>query len=244
LNDTPHARAVGKLTISLSSALVHPKSVDATEFERHGVTSLYAYEGVDELQWTQTFTPTTTVLDELDLKKENYVVFRCEETKAAYYQELYPFVEPGSTSIGNIINQIRNKFQDFDYVVFPRYPEQNDMLAKSDVIIPEKSMDTLSLFAYSRAVMTGGGTMGRESALLGTPSVYSFPLELAVSKFIADKGFPLFHTPNPDELSKVMIKLINTPKMEESFRTNLLNGMETPFDGIQRAIKDVMEVKL
>ncbi|MHA2170738.1 MAG: DUF354 domain-containing protein [Candidatus Kariarchaeaceae archaeon] len=244
LNDTPHARAVGKLTISLSNALIHPKSIDPKEFEQHGVSSLYAYEGVDELQWIQSFTPTTTVLDELNLKKENYIVFRCEESKAAYFQELYPSVEPGSTSIGNIIDQIRDKFQEFDYVVFPRYPEQNDLLARLDVIIPEKSVDTQSLFAYSKAVMTGGGTMGRESALLGTPTVYSFPLELAVSKFIADKGFPLFHTPNPDELSKVIIKLVNTPKMDESFRINLLNEMETPFDGIKRAIKDVMGINL
>ena len=118
------------------------------------------------------------------------------------------------------------------------------MLSEFDVVIPEKSVDTLSLFAYSKAAMTGGGTMGRESALLGTPTVYSFPLELAVSKFIADKGFPLFHTPNPNELSKVIIKLVNTPKMDESIRMDLLNKMETPFEGIQRAVKDVMEVKL
>ena len=75
LNDTPHARAVGKLTISLSNALVHPNSIDPTEFKRYGVSTLYAYEGIDELQWLQSFTPTTTVLDELDLKKENYIVF-------------------------------------------------------------------------------------------------------------------------------------------------------------------------
>ncbi len=183
-------------------------------------------------------------IEYFSLKKENYIVFRCEESKAAYFQELYPSVEPGSTAIGTIINRIRDKLPNLDYVVFPRYAEQIDLLSKSDVIIPDKSVDTPSLFAYSNAVMTGGGTMGRESALLGTPTVYSFPLELAVSKFIAEKGFPLFHTPNPDELSEMIIKLVNTPKMDENIRIDLLNEMETPFDGIQRAIKDVMEIKL
>jgi hypothetical protein len=32
--------------------------------------------------------------------------------------------------------------------------------------------------------------------------------------------------------------------MDENFRMDLLNEMETPFDGIQRAIKDVMGINL
>ena len=69
-------------------------------------------------------------------------------------------------------------------------PEQEKELEDAGVIIPEKSVDTLSLLYYARVAMTAGGTMGRESALMGTPTIYSFPLELDVSTYIAERGFP------------------------------------------------------
>ncbi|MHA2253422.1 MAG: DUF354 domain-containing protein, partial [Candidatus Kariarchaeaceae archaeon] len=204
LNDTPHAKSVAKLTISLANAVIHPEAIKSSEFSRYGVSNFYPYAGIDEIQWIRSFSPDPTVLDQLDLHEGGYIVARCEESKAAYFQKIYPSVKPGSTTLIDVVNKLRSRMKDLDIVAFPRYPEQEEILSKLDLIIPEKSIDTLSLYAFAKAGMTAGGTMGRESALLGTPTLYSFPLELAVSTYISARNFPLVHCPNhldvPDQL--------------------------------------------
>ncbi|MCY3411469.1 MAG: DUF354 domain-containing protein [Candidatus Heimdallarchaeota archaeon] len=239
INDTPHAHAVGRLTISLSSALVHSEAVKSDEFASMGVSTFYPYKGVDEVLWIRDFQPNEQVLEELNITKNNYIVVRCEESKAAYFQKMYPTIKPGSTIVIEIINQLKQRGMELDIVAFPRYTEQEEEMKKLDVIIPDNSVDTLSLFYYAKAAMTAGGTMGREAALLGTPTLYSFPLELAVSTYIIDQGFPLLHVPNHIDVPEQIIKLISAPRMSENLRENLLSEMETPFEGVIRALDNM-----
>ena len=44
INDTPHAVAVGKLTISLANALVHSEAVPSEDFGKMGVTRFFQYK--------------------------------------------------------------------------------------------------------------------------------------------------------------------------------------------------------
>lgn len=244
LNDTPHARAVGKLTISLSNALIHPEAIKSSEFGKYGITQFYPYAGIDEVLWVKTHKNNIAILDKLQIEREKYVVVRCEESKSAYFQDLYPSIRPGSTILVDIISKLKEYHKKLDIVAFPRYPEQEEVLKDSSLIIPDKSVDTLSLFAFARAVMTAGGTMGRESALLGTPTIYSFPLELAVSDYIYRKGFPLHHCPNHLNVPKQMIKLLKYSRMDETLRKKMLSKLKTPFDALQKAIKNIMSVEI
>ncbi len=239
INDTPHAIAVGKLTISLSNALVHSNAVLSAEFGKLGVTRFFPYDGVDEILWIKDFKPNKDVLGKLSIKERNYIVVRCEESKAAYFQKMYPSVKPGSTIVIDVINRLNEADIDLDIIAFPRYKEQEKELLKMNVIIPDASIDTLSLFYYAKAAMTAGGTMGREAAMLGTPTLYSFPLELAVSSYVIEKGFPLVHTPDHLTVPEVIIKLINTPRMSEEIRQKRMAEMETPFEGVLRALDNL-----
>lgn len=239
INDTPHAKAVAKLTISLADALVHAEAVASSEFAKYGTTKYFPYSGVDEILWIKQFAPKDDVLEKLNIRKGKYIVVRCEESKAAYFQKMYPEVKPGSTIIINMISKLKDAGMDLDIVAFPRYPEQEEELKKTGVIIPDESVDTLSLLYYARAGMTAGGTMGRESALVGTPTLYSFPLELAVSSYVRDKGFPLLHVPDHMKVPDEIVKLVNTPRMNEEDRKKRLSEMETPFEGVLRAMKEL-----
>lgn len=239
INDTPHAVAAGRLTISLATALVHAKAVKGEEFLKLGVTQLYPYDGVDEVQWIREFQANPDVLTQLGIEKNKFIVVRCEESKAAYFQKMYPEVEPGSTIVVEVIHALRRKNLNLDIVAFPRYYEQEEELRKLKVIIPDQSVDTLSLFYYARAAMTAGGTMGREAALLGTPTLYSFPLELAVSTYVIEKGFPLQHVPDHMQVPEVILELINKPRMSEELRIKRIAEMETPFEGVLRAMQEL-----
>lgn len=239
INDSPHSHAPGKLTISLADALVHSQAIDSAEFSKLGVTKFYKFNGVDEIQWIKDFIAKFSNIADLGIEKHKYIVVRCEESKAGYFQRMYPNFTPGDTIVTSLVDALAEQNSELKVVAFPRYPEQEAQLLSRDVIIPETSVDTLTLYYYAEAVMTGGGTMGREAALLGTPTMYTFPLELFVSTFVQNLGFPLIHCPDHDAILKEMIKLINSPKMDEKKRQLLINKLETPYDALSNAMTDL-----
>lgn len=55
MNDTPHAEAVARLTLSLSDALIYPNSIPQEEFSQYGTTKFISYKGVDEVLWIKAF---------------------------------------------------------------------------------------------------------------------------------------------------------------------------------------------
>ncbi len=241
INDTPHARAVGRLTLAISEYLIHPAVINSEIFRRLGAQNILTYSGVDEILWIKDFIPDHSTLEILNLTEYNFIVVRCEESKAAYFQEMYPEVDPGSTIVVKIIEELENRGVKMKIVAFPRYEEQRDILSKfnDQVIIPDESVDTLTLLYYAKVAMTGGGTMGREGALLGTPTIYSFPKELDVSRYVTKMGFPLIHFPDHTNVPEKIIELLNYPRMEESKRIEKIKEIETPIKSLNKALNNL-----
>ncbi len=183
LNDTPHADAANRLSLPLCSFLVASEALEG-KFDRYlapGAKVLY-YKGVDEVLWVRGFEPTGSSLRELGLERRGYVVVRPEECKAAYYSwEAWGWLE--------LCEELRRR--GLRVVVLPRYEEQRAAAERLGFAVPRGCVDGLDLAYHALAVVTGGGTMAREAALLGTPSYYTFPLELEVSKYVERLGFPL-----------------------------------------------------
>jgi predicted glycosyltransferase len=183
LNDTPHADAANRLSLPLCSFLVASEALEG-KLERYlapGAKTLY-YRGVDEVLWVRGFEPTGSSLRELGLEAKRYVVVRPEEFKAAYYSwEGWAWLE--------LCEGLRRR--GLRVVVLPRYEEQRAAAEKAGFAVPRGCVDGLDLAYHALAVVTGGGTMAREAALLGTPSYYTFPLELEVSAYVERLGFPL-----------------------------------------------------
>ena len=79
-------------------------------------------------------------------------------------------------------------------VVLPRTDKQRrDLLSSyasyNDLIIPEKPVDGLNLLWHSDLVISGGGTMNREAALLGVPVLSVFSGKLgAVDQTLVRQG--------------------------------------------------------
>jgi uncharacterized protein len=65
-----------------------------------------------------------------------------------------------------------NDEQSVQSVVLTRTPEQRQALAASGLerlIVPERAVDGRSLVAFADLLVSAGGTMNREAAVLGTP---------------------------------------------------------------------------
>lgn len=234
LNDTSHAESANRLALPLASALIASEALRG-EFDRYlapGVRVLY-YRGVDEALWVKRFQPKGLTHVALGLEEKRYVVVRPEEYKAAYYAW-------SGWAWLKLCEELRRR--GLQVAVLPRYEEQKAAAVERGYTVPEGCVDGLDLVYYALAVVTGGGTMAREAALLGVPSFYTFPLGLKVSEFVEARGFPLKRWVGAAEELADAIASMEVEEVEESMKKagELLAKLETPEACVVEALKQVL----
>jgi|SRR5579884_48492 len=163
------------LSFRLAQRVLVPAAFPAAALRRFGTKPdrVRRYEGFKEQLYLAGFTPDGSVLDKLGIAHNRVtVVFRTPPDGALYHRGLQgrfdEIVQSAATTDGVTI------------VLLPRNGDQGVRYASSQgVVVPPQPLDTLSLLASADAVVGGGGTMTRESALLGTPTYTVFAGELA-----------------------------------------------------------------
>ncbi|MEZ0345753.1 MAG: DUF354 domain-containing protein [Infirmifilum sp.] len=218
-SDSPHSDIVSRLSIPLSRVFVTPSFL-MKNFEKYqGITHVVGFNGVFELAWVLREKPDEKIPLKLGLEPFNYVLVRPGEQKAYYYPDpRYALSQP--LSITRLVLERTN----LDVLIYPRYPEQLRVYRKAlsrwhdRVKVLEEATSFVSLEFFARLVVTGGGTMATESALLGTPSVSTYPGEIEVHSFIRRMGFPLFRTPVSQ---KLLLRLLSHEPTKEERRRHI-----------------------
>ncbi len=213
--DTPHALAVNRLTIPFADVVIASSSIPPRLLKQQGAKRVVQFRGVDEVAWIKDFNPTEIV----GLKKP-LIVVRQLETKAAYAVAQIDFTEEIAeklVSLGNV------------HFIGRYHVSSRDFRDKHGFI------DSASLAAQADLVVTPGGTLAREAALQGVPSIVVSELgNTYVNKYLADLGFPLFII-KPREL-------LETAKQNIGKRTGVekkLSSLENPLDAIENALYDI-----
>jgi predicted glycosyltransferase len=182
--DTPHATAVNRLTVPLANTLLISEAISKSLFSKYGVQKIVQFKGVDEVAWIKGFRPSTT----FELKRP-LIVVRQTETRAAY-------------ALGKDDTTVRlaQKLSSLGNVCFlPRY-DRSQKIEK--VMVAEGFVDSASLAAHSDLVVSVGGTMAREAALQGIPSIVVSEFGIIpVNRYLSKKGFPLFTVSSSEVLS-------------------------------------------
>jgi len=76
----------------------------------------------------------------------------------------------------------------------------------------------VDLCFFSSLVISGGGTIVRESSLLNVPSIEFFPGETAPQEsFLINNGFPLQHIKEIDEIVKKSLEILSTKPKSDRF---------------------------
>jgi predicted glycosyltransferase len=213
-HDTPHAEAVNRLTMPLIDVLVVSKSIPKHRVQGYGIGTIEQFDGVDEVAWIKGFKPK---------KKCNFgkplIVVRHQETKAAYAL--------GET---DLTETLARKLSSLGEVVFlSRY----DRRPKKDLIVPKGFVDSASLVAQADLVVGVGGTIQREAALQGTPSiVIPIARRIYVNDYLSKKGFPIF-TVAPSKAIHYARKLLGKKQNVK----DLLAKLENPLDVIQNILR-------
>lgn len=204
-NDEPRSVGVAKLSFPFADHLVVPECIPREWFTRLGARegALHTFHGIDEVAWLQDFHPDPAPLAPLGVEPDQFIVARTEASTAQY---LMTEMEEHESLLTEILPPILKSHPEQKLVVLARNAPQYQHLGQvfaaevtAGRVQVHRHLDNLAHVMYHASlVITGGGTMVRESALLGVPSVEFFPFDTyPQEQFLIDNGFPLRHVKKP-----------------------------------------------
>jgi uncharacterized protein len=172
----------------LASRVLVPDVIPSERLARYGARppKLVRYPGLKEEYYLSDFEPDESILRELGLERASTLaVVRTAPSYALYLggseNPLLPRV------LERLISDERTQT-----VVLARTPEQAAALRALDyprVVVPGRVVDGRSLVAFADLLVSAGGTMNREAAVLGTPVWSIFEGRLgAVDEQLTEEG--------------------------------------------------------
>ena len=206
--DTPHAKAVNRLTLPFADALVVSEAMPNRFLKKYCQGNIIRFKGVDETAWIK------------DLKasknsgfKKPLIVIRETESKAAY-----------ALGTADSTLEIASKLEALGNVLLlKRYGGK------------EEFVDSAKIVANADLVVSAGGTIAREAALQGVPSIVISELgRTYVNMYLARKGFPIFMSDARKVLKLAKKHLGN--KMDVKAK---LAQFDNPVDIIEKAVTQI-----
>lgn len=238
LTDSPHSEIVSRLSLPLADYVVFSNCIPIEAIESYiykRKTKLIQFNGIDEVEWLKDTSPDFSYVKSLGLEPYSYAVVRPPEIKASYYN-YSGMIEVFEKLIKKLIDS-RLKI-----IYLPRY--KDDVIARcadnNKIIVPsiDKGVVGYKLIYYASVVITGGGTLAREAALLGTPGISLFPTDLYVDKCIQNKMFPLSKCRNLEECLLLIDAYLKDPEKYKNHALSLLKEFEKPSDVVLEIVKE------
>jgi len=171
----------------LATRVLVPDAIPLERLARYGARppKLVRYPGLKEEYYLADFEPDPAVLDELGIDRERpLAVVRTAPSYALYL----------GGSENPLLPRVLARLADegAETAVLARTPEQREAvraLGMPSVVVPNRAVDGRSLVAFADLLVSAGGTMNREAAVLGTPVWSIFEGRLgAVDEQLVRKG--------------------------------------------------------
>jgi predicted glycosyltransferase len=213
--DTPHAEAVNRLTIPIASTVLTSEAIPKRLFKEYGARKVVQFKGVDEVAWIKDFKP----LKGFGLGHP-FIVVRQIETDASY-----------ALGQDDVTLKIARKLSSFGKIVFlSRYVKE----AIEGLTVMKEFVDSASLVAYADLVVSVGGTISREAALQGIPSIITSGFgRTYVNMYLAQRGFPLFIVDQSEVVANA--KKILGKRFDVKAK---LARLKNPVDAIERLVAE------
>jgi hypothetical protein len=186
--DYEWAAAQHHVNCRLATRVLVPDAIPAERLRRYGAKppKLVQYPGLKEEYFLADFEPDPSVLAQVGADPAKVVcVVRTAPSYALYL---------GGSENPVLPRLLRHLVEDeqAQAVVLARTPEQRQdirALGLERVLVPDRAVDGRSLVAYADALVSAGGTMNREAAVLGTPVWSIFEGRMgAVDELLASEG--------------------------------------------------------
>jgi len=185
LHDYEGATTMHRVNFRLADKVMVPEIIPFSALRPLGLDEgrYRPYAGIKEQVSLADFDPDLTVLEQLGLDRARPVaVLRPPATMSLYHRGLE----------NRLFDEVLEHLQatDAQVVLLPRTPAQAaEFSGAKAVTVPARPVDGPSLVYAADLVVSAGGTMNREAALLGTPTWTTFAGEMgAVDRMLIDSG--------------------------------------------------------
>ena len=250
-NDEPRNIPVCKLIFPFLDKIIIPQCVPKEWYIKLHADpeKLIPYNGIDEIAWLNEYTPNPSVLDQLELKKGQYVILRTEPSFASYFIDK---LDPYKSLISEFLPELIKKFPNQKYIIIARTEKQETYLKQKlernlqekNIILTRFMPNMVDLCFYASLVISGGGTIVRESSLLGVPSIEFFPGDTAPQEhFLINNGFPLFHIKESPQILEKCMKILQSNSTSNRFNFSFKDKIKR-FENPNEICFDIVNKKL
>jgi predicted glycosyltransferase len=189
------------------------------------------YDGVEEIAWLRKpFAKRPEFLEELR-GKDRVILFRNVEYKASYFKDV-------KVDVWKLVEEL-SKLATVVYL--PRYEEEREKLKHlKNIWIPPKPALTFQILPYVDLVVASGGTICREAALMGVPTI-SFHFWDTVAKYLSKRKFPIRCIMDINKILTLTKKILKNPQKYKVDGRPLLNNLESPITITVQCIKEALK---
>ena len=202
-----------------------PDAISDESLESQGVNveKVVKYPGFKEQLYIYDLNPDPSIYDELGINPDKIVVtLRPPQTAAHYHvhasDQFFEAVLKFLSSQSNVTIVIlsRTKQQEMDIQESVRYTD-------ATVVFPNHAVDGINLLWHSDVVISGGGTMNREAALLGIPTYTIFAGKLGIldQKLILEQKMKKISS--PQEVNQIILKKRPALEIPDNKKTQLVD---------------------
>jgi hypothetical protein len=165
------------LSFRLAKVVVVPRFFPSAALRRFGASTVkvITYEGFKEELYLADFRADPDVVRDLGMTSNSVVAVMRPPPEGALYHRA------SNSRFDDLLEQARLR-DDVGVVLLPRMADQAARYrALPGVVVPNRAVDGCSLLASADLTIGAGGTMNRESALLGTPTYTVFAGRIAAA---------------------------------------------------------------
>jgi len=229
--DHETAEPAMRLMVPLTDFIVSPKAASAETIRGFGARKVSQFYGVCETAHFLDFSPSRDVLEGLGLSEDKKILIaRSEPMLSSHnYHESKLFA---------VLKEIKQRFPDVQMVFIPRGISDIRRSGDLDLIVPERSIDTLSLYSYASLMIGAGSCMNREACVGGCPTISICPDNLpGVDRFLISKKM-MFHTLEKEDIVRTASDILdgNSPLGKKSKPSK---DFEDPYKKIMTFMKNI-----
>jgi hypothetical protein len=194
----------------LAHKVIVPEFFPSEDLKRFGAQKkAVRYHGTKEEIYLSDFTPQKEYVKFLDVDSHRIIaVLRPPGSWGLYHHFENPLFEK--------VFDYLVAFPETHIVFLPRVESQREAVTRlglRNVIVPEHVLDGPNLMYFADLVVSGGGSMNREAAVLGTPTYSLFKGRLAaVDRYLIENG-RMHHIYSEDAIPRILVskKAASTP---------------------------------
>ena len=231
-SDSPHAKAVMKLSLPFVTKLLTPWIIPKNDFTGYGIDSknIIRYKMIDAALIIKNYKN----IKKKNSKSKKTILIRPEEVEAAYASK--------NTKTIKMIKKIVEKFPNDEKIVLSRYKNQSKELKKnfgSKISLFSKPINGQEFLRKTDCFVGSGGTMTAESGLLGIPTISLNSIPNRIEDYLVKKKL-IMRVDNANKISKQVFRALNDDDFIEKRKAQakkIITSFEDPYPILLKTIR-------